>query len=94
MADQPWFAEAGGLVDLKQYPKLKRYLEARKEQIAGRYCAQKTPANWYRTIDRITPGIARTPKLLIPDIKGKAHIVYEDGQLYPHHNLYYITAGH
>ncbi|WP_348745776.1 Eco57I restriction-modification methylase domain-containing protein [uncultured Herbaspirillum sp.] len=86
------FADEGGLVDLACYPMLKRYLEARKDQIAGRHCAQKAPANWYRTIDRITPSIAGTPKLLIPDIKGQAHIVYEEGKLYPHHNLYYITS--
>jgi hypothetical protein len=30
--------------------------------------------------------------LLIPDIKGEAHIVYENGRLYPHHNLYFITS--
>jgi len=29
---------------------------------------------------------------LIPDIKGKAQVVYEDGELYPHHNLYFITS--
>jgi len=86
------FADDGKLVDLARYPLLKRYLELRKEQIAGRHCAQKVPANWYRTIDRITPSIAETPKLLIPDIKGQAHIVFEEGKLYPHHNLYYITA--
>ncbi len=86
------FADEGGLVDLARYPMLKRYLEARKDQIAGRHCAQKVPANWYRTIDRITPSIAKMPKLLIPDIKGQAHIVFEEGKLYPHHNLYYITS--
>ncbi|MCL4676960.1 MAG: Eco57I restriction-modification methylase domain-containing protein [Alphaproteobacteria bacterium] len=86
------FADEGGLVDLARYPMLKRFLEARKEQIAGRHCAQKVPANWYRTIDRITPSIAKMPKLLIPDIKGQAHIVFEEGKLYPHHNLYYITS--
>ncbi|MFA7540675.1 MAG: Eco57I restriction-modification methylase domain-containing protein, partial [Lysobacterales bacterium] len=86
------FTDDGGLVDLARYPKLERYLEARKPQIAARHCARKSPANWYRTIDRITPSIAATPKLLIPDIKGQAHIVYEDGQLYPHHNLYYFTS--
>lgn len=86
------FSDEGNLVPLKEYPKLKRYLETRKEQIAGRHCAQKTPANWYRTIDRITPAIAKKHKLLIPDIKGQAHVVYEDGKLYPHHNLYYVTA--
>ena len=79
-------------MNLDDYPKLAGYLEARKDQIAKRHVAQKAPANWYRTIDRIYPELAKRPKLLIPDIKGEAHIVYEDGQLYPHHNLYYITA--
>ena len=86
------FAEQGGLVSLTDYPRLRRYLEARKDQIANRHCARKSPARWYRTIDRITPSLAATPKLLIPDIKGEAHIVYEEGKLYPHHNLYFITA--
>lgn len=86
------FADEGGLVNLADYPRLRRYLEARKDQIAGRHVAQKAPANWYRTIDRIYPALTRRPKLLIPDIKGQAHIVYEDGQLYPHHNLYFITS--
>jgi Eco57I restriction-modification methylase/TaqI-like C-terminal specificity domain len=86
------FAEEGGLVDLGAYPRLRRYLEERREVIGGRHCAKKTPANWYRTIDRITPSLARQPKLLIPDIKGEAHIVFERGELYPHHNLYFVTA--
>lgn len=86
------FALAGGLVDLEQYPRLRRYLMARRAVIAGRHCAQKAPANWYRTIDRISPVLATTPKLLIPDIKGEAHVVFEAGELYPHHNLYYVTS--
>ena len=86
------FTNEGPLVDLRNYPRLQRYLEARKDVIAGRHCAQKAPANWYRTIDRITPSIAKKQKLLIPDIKGEAHIVFESGKLYPHHNLYYITS--
>jgi hypothetical protein len=87
------FADEGGLVDLDRYPRLRRHLEARKDVIAKRHCAQKTPANWYRTIDRIFPALTNAPKLLIPDIKGAAHVVYEAGELYPHHNLYYITSG-
>lgn len=86
------FVESGGLVDLDAYPRLRSYLEARQEAIAGRHCAQKAPANWYRTIDRITPTLAAKPKLLIPDIKGEAHVVFEGGELYPHHNLYYVTS--
>ena len=86
------FANEGGLVDLAKYPKLKTYLEERKNEIAKRHVAKKSPANWYRTIDRIYPALAGKPKLLIPDIKGEAHIVYEGGKLYPHHNLYFITS--
>ena len=86
------FANNGGLVDLKDYPRLNKYLEERRGQIAKRHVAQKTPTNWYRTIDRIYPALAGRPKLLIPDIKGEAHIVYEDGRLYPHHNLYFIIS--
>ena len=86
------FNDDGTLVDLSRFPRLRSYLESNREQIAGRHVAQKAPANWYRTIDRITPSLAFTPKLLIPDIKGDAHVVFEEGRLYPHHNLYYITS--
>ncbi len=86
------FSEEGGLVQLSDYPRLRAHLEARRDVIVGRHVAQKSPLNWYRTIDRITPSLAATPKLLIPDIKGEAHVVLEDKGLYPHHNLYYITS--
>lgn len=86
------FLDDGGLVDLKKFPRLKKYLEQHKEQIVRRHVAQKMPSNWYRTIDRIYPSLAKTPKLLIPDIKGEAQVVYEEGRLYPHHNLYFITS--
>ena len=86
------FGDNGGLVDLEEYPRLKSYLEERRDQIVKRHIAQKAPANWYRTIDRIYPALASKPKLLIPDIKGEAHIVYESGRLYPHHNLYFIVS--
>lgn len=86
------FAESGGLVNLRDYPRLRHYLETRRKVIANRHCAQKFPNNWYRTIDRINPALTQQPKLLIPDIKGEAHIVFETGRLYPHHNLYYVTS--
>jgi hypothetical protein len=86
------FGEDGKLVDLADFPKLRAYLEERKDQIAGRYIAVKNPRGWYRTIDRIYPDLTYREKLLIPDIKGDASIVYEQGKLYPHHNLYFITS--
>lgn len=86
------FEDGGGLVDLAQYPRLATHLERNRALIQKRHCAQKAPANWFRTIDRITPSLAKKPKLLIPDIKGEAHIVYEPGNLYPHHNLYFVVS--
>ena len=86
------FGDDGRLVDLEDFPKLRAYLEERKKQIAGRHVAEKNPRGWYRTIDRIYPALTYREKLLIPDIKGDASIVYEEGKLYPHHNLYYITS--
>lgn len=86
------FGDDGKLVDLEDFPKLRAYLEERKDQIAGRHVAEKNPRGWYRTIDRIYPELTYREKLLIPDIKGDASIVYEEGKLYPHHNLYFITS--
>jgi hypothetical protein len=86
------FGDDGKLVRLADYPKLKAYLEERRDQISGRHVAEKNPDGWYRTIDRIYPDLTHTEKLLIPDIKGDASIVYEEGKYYPHHNLYYITS--
>jgi len=86
------FSDAGGLVDLRNYPKLARYLNDRRKIIENRQCAKRNPTNWYRTIDRIWPDLTNKQKLLIPDIKGEAHIVFESGQLYPHHNLYYVVS--
>jgi hypothetical protein len=86
------FNEDGSLVNLAKYPLLAAYLEKNIDVIKRRICAQRNPNNWYRTIDRITPSISKKPKLLIPDIKGDAHVVYDKGNYYPHHNLYYITS--
>jgi hypothetical protein len=86
------FGPDGKLVPLSDYPKLAAYLEQHSAAIKARHVSKKNPTGWYRTIDRIYPELTAVPKLLIPDIKGKAHIVYEPGQLYPHHNLYFITS--
>jgi TaqI-like C-terminal specificity domain len=57
-----------------------------------RYVAKKNPRAWYRTIDKIDEALTCQPKLLIPDIKGAPHVVYDEGHYYPHHNLYCVTA--
>ena len=79
-------------MSLAEYTKLRAHFELHEEVVRKRHVSKKNPAGWYRTIDRIYPSLVETPKLLIPDIKGHAHIVYEKGNFYPHHNLYYIVS--
>ena len=86
----PW--EDGRLVDLAEHPGLAAYLEQHDERIRGRYVARKRPETWYRTIDRVTPGLRERPKLVLPDIKAAAHPVLDVGLYYPHHNLYYVIS--
>lgn len=86
------FNNDGTLVNLSRYPRLAAYLDRHSEAIKGRHVSKKNPKDWYRTIDRIYPELTKKAKLLIPDIKGNPHIVYDSGKFYPHHNLYYITS--
>ena len=86
------FDEAGQLVPLEAFPRFMHYLQAHRDIVAGRNVAQRNPMGWYRTIDRIQPGLLQTPKLLVPDIKGEGVFVIDEGRYYPHHNLYFITS--
>jgi hypothetical protein len=86
------FRDEGGVIDLAMYPKLARYFEAHAPAIRKRHVAQKAPANWFRTIDRVYPKLVETPKLLIPDIAGANEVAYDEGKFHPHHNLYFVTS--
>jgi Eco57I restriction-modification methylase/TaqI-like C-terminal specificity domain len=86
------FEAEGGLVDPDEYPKFRAYIERHRDLIQKRNVACRNPNGWFRTIDRIHAPLTNTPKLLIPDIKGSAHVVLESGQYYPHHNLYFVTS--
>lgn len=86
------FAADGTPVDLNEHPRLARYLAEHEAIIRRRNVAQRNPRAWFRTIDRILPDLVAKPKLLIPDIKGAAHVVLDEGAYYPHHNLYYIVS--
>lgn len=88
------FEEDGGLVDLRRYPRLARYLQRHEAQLRGRHVARTRPKDWYRTIDRIWPALLRQPKLVIPDIQPKeaTTIGLDEGAFYPHHNVYFVTS--
>lgn len=86
------FEPSGQLVSLDAFPEFKHYLDVHRDSVSNRHIAQRNPHSWYRTIDRIQPGLLETPKLLVPDIKGEGVFVIDDGKYYPHHNLYFITS--
>ena len=78
-------------MDIGRYPRMAKAL-ASHPSVATRFVAKKNPKDWYRTIDKVYPGLADKPKLLLQDMKAQITPVYEPGGLYPHHNLYYITS--
>ena len=80
------------LCDLNDYPKLKKYFESNKEVLLKRHTAKNNKDKWYKTIDKIKPELTKKPKLLLPDIAGIKKLIIDDGNYYPHHNLYYITG--
>jgi adenine-specific DNA-methyltransferase len=86
----PW--KDGRLVKLDDYPKLAAYFGERSSEIRGRHVAQKNPASWYRTIDRVEPGLLEREKLVIPDLKAFIQPVLDRGETCPHHGLYFITS--
>lgn len=86
----PW--DDDGLVDIKQFPLLRAYLEAHQESVKKRNTAQKNPHGWFRTIDRIQMSLSGKPKLYVPDVKERFNPVLDTGEAYPHHNLYFIVS--
>lgn len=86
----PWDDE-GRLVDIRSCPRMAKAL-ASHPSVVTRFVAKRNPADWFRTIDKVYPGLAERPKLLLQDMKAQITPVYEPGGLYPHHNLYYIVS--
>jgi hypothetical protein len=86
----PW--HDGHLVNLDDYPRLATYLESRSADVRSRHVAQKNPSSWYRTIDRVEPGLQGREKLVMPDLKAYIQPVLDRGEHYPHHGLYFVTS--
>jgi hypothetical protein len=86
----PWRDD--GLVALDEWPRMRAHFEEHATRVKSRHTARKHPDRWYRTIDRVDPKLASTPKLLLPDMKASSHPVLEEGRYYPHHNLYFVTS--
>ena len=86
------FRDDGGVVDLRDFPRLARYFKTHEMNVRQRHVSQRNPLSWFRTIDRVYPQLVGTPKLLVPDIAGANEVIFERGRFHPHHNLYFITS--
>jgi adenine-specific DNA-methyltransferase len=86
----PW--ETGGLVELEDYPRLRDYFHRHAGRLRERNTARRNPHAWFRTIDRVNLDLTGLRKLYLPDIKGRIHPVLDEGETYPHHNLYWVTS--
>ena len=60
------FQDDGSAIDLREYPKLARYFREHEAIIRRRHVSKRSEVFWFRTIDRVYPGLVRRPKLLIP----------------------------
>jgi adenine-specific DNA-methyltransferase len=57
----PWHCD--GLVDLKNYPRLRAYFEKHGAALKKRHTAVKNERGWYKTIDRVTHALAEPSQL-------------------------------
>jgi adenine-specific DNA-methyltransferase len=86
----PWTDD--GLVDLAVFPRLRSYYERHYDRLRKRHTAKNRPAQWYRTIDRVSHELLLKHKLYVADIKERINPVLDVGQTYPHHNLYVVES--
>jgi hypothetical protein len=86
------FTKKGDLINLDHFPKAKKYFLENEELLRRRHVAKKNPANWIKTIDKIKPDLTKQAKIILPDISGNKCIFIDEGNYYPHHNLYYIVG--
>ena len=88
----PWNMDGTSkLRNLAEKPGLAKYLKQFRKQLEKRYIANRS--SWYRTIDCVNSRLFKTPKIVLPDIQcGGIVGIDEDGSVYPHHNVYWITS--
>jgi adenine-specific DNA-methyltransferase len=85
------WSEAGDLVDLAKYPKLKAHLELHRKKLGNRACATR-PEHWYRTIDRIDLAHVAVPKILVAGMAKTSRVALSPGGAQPSNALYAITS--
>ena len=87
------YDKQGNLIKLEQFPLANNYFKKNKNELSKRHVAKKDLNKFYKTIDKIHYHLIVQPKVILPDISGNRFINVDEGNYYPHHNLYFITGG-
>ena len=80
------------LVNLDDYPRLENYFANHRIDLISRYISKKNPNEWYKTVDKVIPGLVNKQKLLVKDISQRIDPILDEGRFYPHHNFYWMTS--
>ena len=85
----PWMGRT--LVSIDEYPRLRRFYEAHRDQLMSRNVARRSTC-WWRTIDSFNPSLLGQDLLVMQDMKLHAHPVRVPKGFYPHHGLTWFTS--
>ncbi|HQN06083.1 MAG TPA: TaqI-like C-terminal specificity domain-containing protein [Thermoanaerobaculia bacterium] len=77
-------------IDLKKYPKARRYLEAHKRELEQRHCVRVWGKPWFDWHDQPPLDLSRELKIVVPDVAKSSRFAVDDGRRLPVHSVYYL----
>ncbi|AXG67844.1 modification methylase PaeR7I [Kordia sp. SMS9] len=80
------------LVDVDQYPKTKKYLEAHSEILKGRKYVTNSGRKWFEIWVPQNPFLWKFPKLVFPDISAVPRFYFDNSGKIVNGNCYWIVA--
>lgn len=78
------------LIDLKAFPKARRYLQEHRAELEKRHCVRKWGKEWFGLHDPPAVDLARKRKIVVPDIAEYNQFVVDGGSYFPLHSTYYL----
>jgi adenine-specific DNA-methyltransferase len=78
------------LVDLEDFPAVRRYLEQHRAQLEARHCVRVWEKPWFGFHDQPQPDLVRSRKILVPDVAAGNRFCLDDGRYFPLHSVYFL----
>ncbi len=87
------FASDGSarLIDLARFPRTRRYLERFRPELEARHCVRVWEKAWYDVHDPVGFDLARTPKIVVPDVALTSRFAFDPGHCAVLHSAYYVV---